>query len=142
MREFFRGWRRKAGVVSLVIACALGGMWCRSFSVQDSFGWGDSIPELPIWFASNEGVVVAIAEIPIGWSTFRTSISTWQTEKATPWGKFFPSDIIWGFQFCGIGYGHAEFQFLTLPYGSITIPMTLLSVYLLLWRSRKRPYQK
>jgi hypothetical protein len=30
MREFFHGWRRKLGVVILVIACALMGMWMRS----------------------------------------------------------------------------------------------------------------
>lgn len=138
MREVFRGWRRKAGCATLVMACALAGMWCRSFSVQDVFGWGDSTPDLPIWFASNEGVLVAIAEIPIGRSGFRPSTSIWETDETWPWEKMFPSNITWSFQFCGFGYGKAEFQFLTLPYWSATIPLTLLSAYLLLWKPRKR----
>ena len=35
MREFFRGWRRKAGCISLVMALALMGVWIRSLSVMD-----------------------------------------------------------------------------------------------------------
>ena len=138
MHEFVHGWRRKVGVVTLAMACLVTGMWCRSFSVQDVFGWGDSTPDLPIWFASNEGVLVAVAEIPIGWSHLRPSISIWETDETKPWEKLFPSNITWSFQFCRFGYGHAEFQFLTLPYWSITVPLTLLSASLILWKPRKR----
>lgn len=44
MREFFKGWRRKAGVVTLVMAMALTGMWVRSLSRDDWFDFsiGDS----------------------------------------------------------------------------------------------------
>ena len=36
MSEFFRGWRRKVGVVTLMMACVLTGMWVRSMSVIDN----------------------------------------------------------------------------------------------------------
>jgi hypothetical protein len=137
MREFFRGWRRKVGIVALVMACAVGGMWCRSFLVDDSFGWGDSAPDLPIWFTSNDGMLIMIAEIPIGWGTFRPSLSMWDTEESKPWNEFLPPDMKWSFQWCGFGYGWAEFQFVTFPYWSIVIPLALLSAYLLLWKARK-----
>jgi hypothetical protein len=35
MREFFRGWRRKAGLVTLVMACAVMAMWARSRFIND-----------------------------------------------------------------------------------------------------------
>lgn len=38
MREFFKPWRRKAGVLTLVMACALIGMWLRSQLVEESAG--------------------------------------------------------------------------------------------------------
>lgn len=37
MREFFKGWRRKLGVVTLGIACVLTCGWVRSFRVCDSY---------------------------------------------------------------------------------------------------------
>src|SRR5262249_54008008 len=37
MREFFRGWRRKAGCVVLAWACAFMGWWVRSVTVTDEF---------------------------------------------------------------------------------------------------------
>ena len=35
MREFFRGWRRKAGLVTLAMACLLMAGWMRSFVIED-----------------------------------------------------------------------------------------------------------
>jgi len=35
MREFFRGWRRKSGVVTLLLALVLTGGWIRSLSIAD-----------------------------------------------------------------------------------------------------------
>lgn len=35
MREFFRGWKRKVGVVALVVACAVTAIWLRSWTDHD-----------------------------------------------------------------------------------------------------------
>ena len=37
MREFFKGWRRKVGVVTLVLACVIIGLWCKSQAAPKSF---------------------------------------------------------------------------------------------------------
>ena len=37
MREFFRGWKRKLGVVSLVMACVFMAGWVRSSLLTDRF---------------------------------------------------------------------------------------------------------
>ena len=40
MREFFHGWRRKAGIVTLVMASALMGIWIRTRVIQDDLAIG------------------------------------------------------------------------------------------------------
>jgi len=35
MGDFFKGWRRKAGCVTLVMACTFAAAWVRSFIVED-----------------------------------------------------------------------------------------------------------
>jgi hypothetical protein len=40
MHDFFRGWRRKAGVITLVIACAFLVTWLRSLAMQDHLAVG------------------------------------------------------------------------------------------------------
>lgn len=37
MKEFFHGWRRKAGVAMLVMACCITAAWLRSCFREDSF---------------------------------------------------------------------------------------------------------
>lgn len=37
MREFFQGWKRKIGVVTLLMACVLLAGWIRSQSIRDEF---------------------------------------------------------------------------------------------------------
>src|SRR5579863_9508898 len=39
MREFFRGWKRKVGLVVLAIACLFVGGWVRSLSTVDFILW-------------------------------------------------------------------------------------------------------
>jgi hypothetical protein len=35
MREFFHGWRRKTGIITLVVGLGLMGMWIRSYRLMD-----------------------------------------------------------------------------------------------------------
>lgn len=37
MREFLRGWRQKAGCVTLLMAMAVSGLWMRSWTTSDYF---------------------------------------------------------------------------------------------------------
>lgn len=39
MRGFFKGWRRKLGVATLVAACGFIGPWVRSLYVMDTFAF-------------------------------------------------------------------------------------------------------
>src|SRR5579863_8368559 len=48
MREFFRGWKRKFGLVTLTIACLSGCGWIRSLSTDDSY----SIPSHSVGYTT------------------------------------------------------------------------------------------
>jgi hypothetical protein len=138
MRNFFHGWRRKAGVVTLLMALVVSGGWIRSFLVCDSFGWANSGPALPMWFVSVSGTCAIVAEIPIAWNTFDSSRLIWETDKSVPFAELLPEDTTWSFQWGGFGYGRNRGQFFTFPYWSVAVPSTLLSAYLLLVPARQR----
>src|SRR4051812_18429979 len=52
MQEFFRGWRRKLGVVTLVIACILAAGWGRSLSK------GGTVTSRTSQFISHDGGIL------------------------------------------------------------------------------------
>jgi hypothetical protein len=56
MREFFRGWRRKAGCLLLLAACALLVLWFRTLRVEDVILSGDGKGTINSWHASRSGV--------------------------------------------------------------------------------------
>jgi hypothetical protein len=56
MREFFRGWRRKAGVVSLVMALALAGIWVRGLVAPKSVKF--QIGQRIHWLTTNTGRLI------------------------------------------------------------------------------------
>ena len=124
MREVFKGWRRKVGVVTLVMALILMAAWLRSFAIRDTL----RIPtqESSHYFRSVTG--------SLQWRRFDSTANgiAWRSytpaerESAPRWEKWDWSD--WMFE---------DYAWI-IPYWSIVIPLTLLSAYLLLWKPRKR----
>ena len=54
-------------------------------------------------------------------------------------------DILWTFEWCGFGCGESHLNHLqiwTIPYWSITIPLTALSAFLLLSKPRQSTQKK
>lgn len=129
MREFFHGWRRKAGVVTLVIACAVTGMWVRSNSMDDEIFF--SIGNRRHRFRSADSQFSWAAWPEQGWTHFHRAsgrIEDRELELETPpWALYAtrempPNSIIqWA-----------------IPYWYATTPPTLLSAILILWKPRKR----
>jgi hypothetical protein len=105
MLEFFRGWRRKVGIVTLLMSIAFLGMWFRSRVVEDAL-------EIAFWDVLSQNGTVSwrlrsfVARAPWFWSY-----------PLPPSGK-------------GLG-GHFE---LRLRYGTLVLFFTVLSAYLLLWK--------
>jgi hypothetical protein len=124
MREFFKGWRRKVGAVSLVVALLLIGGYIRSYLVVDSF-------HFPI---KNRMHCLGSFYGYLSWAAYDAA----------------PQDCFTGFRKTPAKRPTA--MLLTMMLGSNTYvrqwaisylwlatPVTLLSAYLILWKPRTKP---
>ena len=124
MREFFRGWRRKVGCVTLVIACVLAAMWLRSFIVGDE--WFYVLGEQQYMLLSSDG---------------RVFLSSWDVNtRDRQFGvtSIPKSDPLFLWKTIGNQGAAHRSEHWTRGYWQFTIPLTLLSAYLILWRPLKR----
>lgn len=147
MVDLFDEWRRTIGCVTLVVAIAFMGLWARSFAVQNSI----SIPVAP---NTSCGVVSGVGSIGVAWITDLSvpgsNIIDWQNNKLS-------SDDIndydaaeeMGVQYCWVcsGIGLAESSEMSktvviIPYWSLVLPLTAISLLLLLSKPRKSTEKK
>lgn len=137
VREYFKGWKRKAGCVTLVVACSLAAGWMRSFTICDYF-------HLPARrdIASATGSFLLITSA--GYEGDRRSV--WATVDSKQLSEEMNS-AKWVWQFAGFGRGaiHISYVFSAfiwrIPYWSITLPLTLISAWLLLSKPRSAKQQ-
>ncbi len=123
MFAFLHGWRRKLGCVTLVTALLIAGPWLRSYVIVDTFegAFGPRRHELRsrhgrlTWSAYNPEVV----ERTWVWRTRPTSRRDAYVAAFTP-----PVD-----------FNHPwKMRRWEIHYWTLAVPLTLLSVYLVLWR--------
>ena len=143
MREFFRGWKRKLGVVTLVMALAFLGGWVRSMSVVDLLDYKRDARTayfvhsadkklLFVWLHDNPHPFLStIGSVPLSDSTDIRLISIFRNSGWNCFGfaigdtKNNTDDSTTNIAFC------------LVPYWSLTIPLTLISLWLLLTKPRK-----
>ena len=112
MREFFQGWRRKAGLATLAMACLLTVAWMRSFVI------GDRLQVASHFLISAGGGVE--------WQFDRTGdLIDWTSAPVDPDGIFFLFRM-----------GSQIRRTIYLSYWSLVLPLTLLSAWLLLIKPR------
>ena len=150
MGDFFKPWRRKIGVVTLSMALVATVGWVRSLSRSDVF----SIPS-----AEHQSEILHSGGNFIAWvSYFRDHPSNepifpeWNTfpysEKNKIRNAHETAGINWNWRVLGFGYGTLETKnktrvtFRIVPYWSVTIPLTLISFWLLLSKSRQSTRRK
>ncbi|MBS0201248.1 MAG: hypothetical protein JSS49_00005 [Planctomycetes bacterium] len=120
MREFFKGWRRKVGVMTLVVACAVWGLWLRSKTdVQgpSPFGYPEHIQIGNNRFQSFNGQFEWYHESHVETLVFPASNGEGTTTIAMTEINN-PIFVVW--------------------YFFIVLSLTLLSAYLILWKPRIR----
>jgi hypothetical protein len=146
MQRYIYSWRRKAGFITLVIACLVAGAWVRGLMIEDSFHHYNESSE---WFfgSTNGGLYVnwlhfdpesssslakePLKECPFWMSTARASYRFTGADELP---------IDWDWNWCGFKYFGYERDFTAIiPYWSVALPLTLLSACLILWKPRKRP---
>lgn len=146
MREFFRGWRRKSGCITLGLALALMGMWVRSRIFEDKMIW--------VWRGTAH--LLNSEDGGISWTAYIGPSNTrelfWYGSSPIKndshhgwWQAKEECETQWEFQFSGFSFGTATkgsfnqlAKYWLIPYWILVFPLTLLSACLLLWKPRKR----
>ena len=144
MREFFRGWRRKCGVVTLVMALGIMALWVRSFRFVEGFEY-DCTGNERCSVTSTEGEIqweriqgkrvphVLYAPRGMTWYSRPGTRSRWvvDTGSQQEWCGFRFRDILIVSPFLGLPTDPAEEWIAS--YWALVLPPTLISAYLILW---------
>jgi len=159
MGVFFKGWRRKAGCVVLVMACLLATAWMRSHVTRDVFHICSRDPVL--YVASVDGAILLVKNSFIGKGHIApTQVVKDEHDYWEPW------EIRWHWrsEWCGFLFGSGvkslpldkippeerrwvidnpikdrRVDVWIIPHWSVVLPLTILSAYLLLWKPRSKP---
>jgi hypothetical protein len=138
MLTFFHGWRRKAGVVTLVLALAVMGGWFRSQHTFDVICVHGPIGLCSV-VSSSDGKLWLIRR------TDSPNQSFYSTGQVVP-GRLNSLNIEWRWNVAGFSCGQVDprvdelhLALITFPHWSIAFPFAILSAYLLLVPSRKPP---
>lgn len=149
MREFFRGWRRKVGIATLLMSCVFAVGWVRSF---DRFEWYPRTFPNQIRIVSANGCIRAeqmIWEVGVHRGKW---YEHYLDQRNLPQGIENDEDpmegqqVLWRVTFPGFHCGSgltwggrgrtARVHSCVIHYWSIALPLTLLSAWLLLRNNR------
>jgi hypothetical protein len=119
MREFFRGWKRKVGCVTLGLACASAAIWLRSLFVGD--GLWLVFSNQSYTFVSADGRVGCASGQLLGFVKTEIMFKSWNR----------PTD-----PYRALAVASVPPQWM-IPYWSVCQPFTLVSAWLLF--SKPRP---
>ena len=134
MRNFFNGWRRKIGMVTLILACLFAAGWVRSGIICDRifFRFCQSLQ----YVESRRG--------RIGWEGFSLDMGhvKWETsnsieEEVVEYHEASRYSV-WRWRCLGFSLGQNAFhdswnsQYCLIPYWAIVIPLTAISGFLLI----------
>ncbi len=159
MKEFFYGWRRKAGCVALVVACLFMGLWARSRFYEDDFRFRVGRHAVYVFHSFESGLAwISVWEPNDGPRLIRhngamSSIELmddkrnieWQTDRREGNDAGALRQVEWDWNCGGCRYGHQPTgpmsgigsNLLQVPYSIFVLLPTLLSAYLILWKPRR-----
>jgi hypothetical protein len=142
MREFFRGWRRKAGCVALLMACVFAAAWVRSVYFIDAIGGRPSATSIIVLMSVKNRMQVKFRAWqpyfpqPVGlrkifWDCDKSDNKTIASlSPESIWNSYGPV-----FDAVQHGPGNRA-HILVVPYWNIVFPLTVVSAYLLLRKPR------
>ena len=148
MSEFFRGWKRKLGAATLLMALVFLGGWVRSYSTVDwtDFSSGNYQREK---LESRNGAIYWESTVrPTSQPKLPWVFPKWCRASLLHSG-YVPIDDLVDWRWEGYGFrsgvideydGKSTFQ--AIPYWSIVIPLTLISLWLLLSKRPKSNQKK
>ena len=151
MGEFFRGWRRKVGLLTLLAACLFSAGWVRSLSTSDAIlipRTKSGFIRLDSCFGRFSWNIVQNDKVTIPTMIWRSDVivrpdsdvvfdhSNYVYERRLHWGKIDTGRVH------SPGDGRVRASYVILPYWFITIPLVLISAFLLLSKPCKSTQTK
>jgi hypothetical protein len=117
MGEYFKGWRRRLGVVTLVMACVFAAGWVRCSLISE---------QLQIRISDSTVCAIASGKQSLSWLMYNNAGYSHPIRfySASPPGKTYSLQTNWP--------DPNNIHIIRLPYWSIVLPLTLLSAWLLL----------
>jgi hypothetical protein len=144
MRELFRGWRRKLGCVTLVMALMLMVGWIRSRVVHE--GLGLQINEDTTYSLVSRDDTLHLLRFVAAEQEAGQQFFQWVSQPRPANASYITDrpDTTWRWQAGGFGLSdlalsEGDFTVLTAPYWFPTGILTILSVWLLLSKPRPQP---
>ncbi|WP_029246751.1 hypothetical protein [Schlesneria paludicola] len=146
MREFFRGWKRKLGVVTLVMACMLAILWVRSLCVWDGLQFCSGKDSMENFVSVDQSLIWGRLHIEnhelASMTMFHVMKSDYMPLDACL--KRMALNCTWYGPGFGVGAPPLELRldwgfrstYWIIPYWSLVIPLTLLSACLLFSKPR------
>ena len=152
MPGYFKPWRRKIGVMTLLLACALTLVWMRSNLVRDEL----TICSPSSWLELNWHDELASLDGSLCWYRYRldpdhggigaSSPFYFQSTPVTDYRGSSPrieDTLKWQWEWAGFGFGAGGTHLVGMsakawmvPYWSLILPLTLISSWLLCSKSR------
>jgi hypothetical protein len=123
MREFFRGWKRKIGVMALVLACFVAVGWVRSLRVGDWIRIPIGEHAHFVLFTHPGTFGGGLSDDPSAVARYRYDMSIWTGERYT---------------FRTPSIADRVYDTVHLSYWSIVLPLTLISAWCLLTKPRAK----
>lgn len=137
MNGYFKPWRRKLGIPTLLLACVFAAGWVRSVASIDMvllpiadlrFVFASGSQKFRVFFVSKRVMQLVVRETV----NQRSLVEVWSVDKSRFDGIKFSHNTATG-GISGAYYtdqNNVQLQF--IPYWSIVIPLTLLATWLLL----------
>ncbi len=156
MGDYFKPWRRKIGVMMLLMACVFAAGWVRSLDGVNRFSMKDQDYRLN-WFASFNGSIFWQRVVPLDASKWSTQINEYAVELfdeyASSVAEYLFGAILsnedqfqWKYRFLGFEIGETQHDgsmgavrvtIWKLSYSWLVIPLTLISCWLFLSKPRR-----
>lgn len=148
MQEFFRSWKRKLGIVTLLLGSGFMAFWVRSLSITDCLMYSAGKDAIDTWYSKKSTILFVQHRLDIDkysrahqeiYSITAPALPTWSSDVDVYVDL---STIDWRYTFLGLGLGQKEQKvgdvstFYLLPYWSIVVPLTALSAWLLVGTHR------
>lgn len=143
MGDFFKGWRRRAGLLALILAILIMCAWFSSYSHPASFVWNGKEGRSADRVASRNACIVweKIDANDVLTVFDSSAIVLERTEGRKVVYRFQDDEIDWNYRWCGLGYSKITGRNLRLtvcriPYWLFVLVPTAVSAYLLLSPTR------